>query len=286
MKSDKDNWTALPKTKKLPGWKMKLHKEDELLQVILNIVQDGICILNDQLDVLYANSAMESWYNTHNIEGRKCYEAFHGRTEPCENCMILYSIDSREPVTAIHTLENIKGKGWHRTYCVPVLDSKGEVKLIVEYIRDVTGETKSNLLLGLLEDRTQLLQDILEESKKEAKRNEQDLINKMNKAIDSVIRNLGDLLDNDTLNTVKKQLKMVIQGERLEQLQVFAEFTERELEIACYIRDGYISKEIAKKLNISKKTVDYHRMNIRKKLELDSSGSLKQFLIGNLKTIL
>ena len=199
--------------------------------------------------------------------------------------MILYSIDSREPVSEIHTLENIKGKGWHRSYCVPILDSKGEVKLIVEYIRDVTRETKSNLLLGLLEDQTQLLQDILEESKKEAKRNEQDLINNMNKAIESLTRNLSDLLDNDTLTAVEKQLKMVIQGEKLEQPPIFAEFTERELEIACYIRDGYISKEIAKKLNISKKTVDYHRMNIRKKLGLDSNSSLKQFLIDNLKTI-
>ncbi|WP_077609868.1 helix-turn-helix transcriptional regulator [Clostridium sp. Marseille-P2415] len=286
MEVDKSDWTTVPKTKRLPKWKMTIDKENELLQIILNLVQDGICILNSDLDILYANSTMEFWYNVKNMEGSKCYATYHGRTEPCGDCPVLRAMNRCEPATDIHLLENINGRGWHRTFCVPVLGSSGEISLVVEYIRDITREKKSNLSMGLMEEQTQLLQDLLEESKGESKRHEQDLINNFNKAIESVVKYLNGMLDTDTATVVQKQLELAIQGEKSEKLPLFAEFNEKELDIARYIRDGYLSKEIAIRLNLSKKTVDYYRMNIRKKLGLGAKSNLKQFLKDNLKTIL
>ena len=41
-----------------------------------------------------------------------------------------------------------------------------------------------------------------------------------------------------------------------------------------------MSKEIADRVNLSKKTVDYHRSNIRRKLELDQKDDLRQALLS------
>jgi two-component system nitrate/nitrite response regulator NarL len=57
--------------------------------------------------------------------------------------------------------------------------------------------------------------------------------------------------------------------------------SNQEKEIIKYIVEGKTSKEISDKLNISKNTVDTHRKNIHKKLELTNSGSLIKFANEN-----
>ena len=57
--------------------------------------------------------------------------------------------------------------------------------------------------------------------------------------------------------------------------------THRELQVALYIKEGYTSKEIADLLCVSKKTVDYHRKNLRHKFHLKSrDSSLQTYLMG------
>ena len=56
--------------------------------------------------------------------------------------------------------------------------------------------------------------------------------------------------------------------------------TPNELEVANMIRDGLLSKEIADQLCISIRTVETHRLNIRKKLGMCNAAThLRQFLI-------
>lgn len=57
--------------------------------------------------------------------------------------------------------------------------------------------------------------------------------------------------------------------------------SKQEIEIIKLIIDGKLSKEIADALHISKATVDTHRRNINKKLELSNSSSLIKFAHEN-----
>lgn len=52
------------------------------------------------------------------------------------------------------------------------------------------------------------------------------------------------------------------------------QLTKRELEIVNMIKDGLSSKEIAEKLFISKRTVEVHRYNIFRKLDVNNITSL------------
>ena len=54
--------------------------------------------------------------------------------------------------------------------------------------------------------------------------------------------------------------------------------SQREIEIISYIKNGHSSKEIADKLNISVKTVEVHRYNILKKLNLKNAAALVNFI--------
>ncbi len=57
--------------------------------------------------------------------------------------------------------------------------------------------------------------------------------------------------------------------------------TNREKEVLRFICSGYTSKEIAEKLNISKRTVDVHRTHIMNKLQIDNLVDLIKFSISS-----
>lgn len=57
--------------------------------------------------------------------------------------------------------------------------------------------------------------------------------------------------------------------------------SKREIDIAKLIKDGMSSKEIALHLDISLKTVEVHRYNILKKLQLKNTAALVNFINTN-----
>ena len=54
--------------------------------------------------------------------------------------------------------------------------------------------------------------------------------------------------------------------------------TVREVQIIYFLKEGHSSKEIATKLNLATKTVEVHRYNILKKLELKNVAELVDFI--------
>jgi two-component system response regulator NreC len=60
----------------------------------------------------------------------------------------------------------------------------------------------------------------------------------------------------------------------------FSLLSLREREVLQLIAEGNISRDIAKKLKISPKTVDIHRKNVKTKLNIDSIAGLTKFAIS------
>lgn len=55
--------------------------------------------------------------------------------------------------------------------------------------------------------------------------------------------------------------------------------TQKEKEVLRLIAEGHTNKEIAEKLFISVKTVEFHRLNLMKKLDIHNQASLIRFAI-------
>jgi len=70
--------------------------------------------------------------------------------------------------------------------------------------------------------------------------------------------------------------EQVINGE--DQQGGLNSLSQREIEIINFIKKGFSSKEIAENLDISVKTVEVHRYNILKKLNLKNSAALVNFI--------
>jgi DNA-binding NarL/FixJ family response regulator len=68
-------------------------------------------------------------------------------------------------------------------------------------------------------------------------------------------------------------------------LLLISTLTRTEKIILKYIAENYTSKQIADRLSVSTKTIDNHRNNISRKLQLTGSNSLIKFAVSNKKTL-
>lgn len=60
--------------------------------------------------------------------------------------------------------------------------------------------------------------------------------------------------------------------------------TQREKEVLDLIADGLANKEIAARLDLSVRTVETHRINIKRKFDLDGTAALMRFAVARKNT--
>jgi len=97
--------------------------------------------------------------------------------------------------------------------------------------------------------------------------------------LEQIIFPLLDILKSTDLDEYQRYLLEVLISDLQSSTDQFTRilnkklnFTSREIEVANLIRLGKLTKEIAVLMNISTKAVDYHRANIRKKLNINNTN--------------
>jgi DNA-binding NarL/FixJ family response regulator len=86
----------------------------------------------------------------------------------------------------------------------------------------------------------------------------------------------GDLFVSE--NVAKHMLLRMVAGESDGESTV-AGLSERELEVFQLIGQGYGTREIAEMLNLSVKTIESYRANVKQKLNLKSAPELVQYAV-------
>jgi len=74
-------------------------------------------------------------------------------------------------------------------------------------------------------------------------------------------------------------IENAINPEHKKVTSVFSELTSRDVEVLQLVAEGKKSNEIAEELNISKRTVDIHRSNLKKKLSVESVAEMTKLAI-------
>ena len=278
----KNTWTFVPQSQYIQHDSLKDSLQDNLLQTVLAVVQDGICILDRELNIIYTNPTMNSWYSHINSEqGQKCYRVFHNRESPCEECPTSRAFERNTPQTDVvrYDVEKAGGSGWQQLYCVPVFDHQNDNPvLVIEYIRDITGQRKAEMASEFITNQNMVLSDFLEQNKRETELLEQTIVANVERCIKPVISYLSNVLGESSMDMVKRQLDISMKGLTNSKSNLISLLTPRELQVAILVKDNFQSKEIADKLFISKKAIDYHRTNIRKKLNLKPEENLQSYL--------
>jgi PAS domain S-box-containing protein len=117
-----------------------LRDNEQFLADIFDSIQDGLCILDCDLNILRVNPAIEKLAHTSVLAGKKCYEVYHSRWEPCDDCPVRKTLRTGEPAHKVVTLTPPDGSTlFMEIHAFPVLNpATGQVDRVIEYVRDVT----------------------------------------------------------------------------------------------------------------------------------------------------
>jgi len=135
----------------------ELFREKEKLNAILSGLGAGVALLDRDYNVQWVNEVIAD--SVQDAVGYKCYEAYRGRTEPCDGCPMPSALASGRLEHTEMTCRNpvMKRKmfgdtghgdllarispgevGYFQIAIAPIRDEHGRIEYVVELIQDVT----------------------------------------------------------------------------------------------------------------------------------------------------
>jgi PAS domain S-box-containing protein len=145
----------------------KLREGEQFLESIFASIQDGIGIIDGDMNIIRANKTTESWYPyAAPLVGKKCYEAYHNRKERCELCPAWEALKTGKSAYNIVPKHGHEGKevGWLEIYSCPLNDTiTGKMKGVIEYVRDITERKRVEEELKQSEEKYRLLIENIKE---------------------------------------------------------------------------------------------------------------------------
>jgi len=118
----------------------RLRKNEQFLQSIFDAMQDGISVLDSELNIIMVNTWMQKLHLDDIIIGvKKCYEIFKGRHSPCPLCPAVKTFEdgnTHSKIIPFPSLEEPARSLNISTY--PLKNLEGQVDGVVEHIREIT----------------------------------------------------------------------------------------------------------------------------------------------------
>jgi len=178
-------------------------------------------------------------------------------------------------------------KEYFEIHAYPIFDNEGNIGQIIEYSLNITERVlaKEKLYLNKQElEQTNITLEVLLKKINNAQREiEGRILSNINSLIlphlEQLETSLSTSKEKSYLQIVKADLADIISKFSRKLLSKDIGLTPKEIQIADLIRRGKTSKEIAVFLNLSQRTIEFHRDNIRKKVGLTNKKiSLRSYL--------
>ncbi len=114
----------------------QLLASQKRLQAIFDGISDIISVQDRSLEIALANKKIAELRDTtpQELVGRKCYEMYFDRSEPCEGCPILKTFETRKP----EFLEMVHGGEIYQIWSYPMFGLDGEIDHVIENAKVVT----------------------------------------------------------------------------------------------------------------------------------------------------
>lgn len=252
---------------------------------ILNMMEEGIYIINKQYDIEYLNPALKKEYGP--VRGKKCYEYFLGRKEVCPSCK---SKDVFAGKNFFYEWYSFKNQKTYELISTPLKNPDGSVSKL-EMLRDITERKQSEEALKesesklqeqklALEQKNIALREITSQIEIEKRRIKDDIETNVSIVLSPILEMLkrGNATQKYA-NLIQHHLEELISSYGSKIKEESFKLTPREIEVCNLIKGGLSSKDISHILNISYQTVEGHRKNIRRKLGISNKHiNLTSFL--------
>jgi DNA-binding CsgD family transcriptional regulator len=219
-------------------------------------------------------------------EGTTCHVATHSSKRPCglsgELCPLEIIKETKAPMTAEHLHYDQDGNPRNvAVYAYPIFDAAGEISHIIEYTLDITDRKRALETLKYrekelakkaehLNETNTALKVLLKRREVDRKELEERVLYNVNELVEPYIKKLKNskLDDNQKsfLDIIESNLNNIVATFTPQLSNHYLRFTPTEIKIANLIKLGKTTKDIAGMLNLSPRTVEFHRDNIRKKI--------------------
>ncbi len=134
----------------------KARENEKFLEDVFQAIQDGISVLDKDLNILRVNGWMKKMYGFRGrLTGRKCFEAYQKRSELCPWCPTVKAMETGRPQCEVVPYPFMEGgTGWMELSAYPLVDGEGRVTGVIEHVKDITEkkkaeETRDRLLTAL-----------------------------------------------------------------------------------------------------------------------------------------
>lgn len=270
----------------------KIQEQLVFTETLLNSVPAPIYIKDKNLNLLDCNAAFATWIDKtkKQIIGKKFADFFAKSVVKKDKAMDKEILADHEPQLYNGRLLDTEKLKKDVCICKAVYKNKqGKVAGIIGTIFDIT-------------EREQALKTVQEKS---------DALNQANMSLRILIKQLSDAQEEERTSNIPNLKELVMPGkEQLEAIlssptersyidnimlnlnrvtSTFAKklsqkklgLSPKEIQVADLIRIGLSNKEAALQMNVTKSTIEFHRDNLRKKLELKhQKKNLRAFLMA------
>jgi PAS domain S-box-containing protein len=261
-----------------------LRKVYKIVETLLNGITESIYMVDMKGIIIGTNSITAiRWHKKEsNLIGRNVFEVLPKSLVKSYKAQFHKVIQSGQPVR----FEDSNMGRYYDTTIYPLGGSDNSVEQLAVFSLDVTDRKKAEVALSqqniLLVDKNVALREMIRQIGDERDLIEKRIGENVDRLLLPLIANLrakGSEVDKVYVDLLERNLKELSSSLGRELSAAELGFTPREIEIANMIKNGLTSKQIAKLLNISPRTVEIHRGKIRKKLGL-------RFRKQNLQTVL
>ncbi len=117
-----------------------LKERERFLRAVFDSIQDGICVLDPELNIIRVNKWHEAMYTCEMpLVDKKCYSAYQGRESACPWCPTLKALETGEThSTEVPYPSEVNPTGWIDLSAFPLKDADGQVTGVIEYAKDIT----------------------------------------------------------------------------------------------------------------------------------------------------
>ncbi len=287
----------------------ELQSAHQNLKDIIAFLPDATFVIDRQGTVVAWNRAIEKMtgVKAENMLGKNNYAyaaPFYGKQRP----ILIDLVEDQNPQLKAHydfevTDNNIlhaeayvasaysKKGAYLSGIAAPLFDHDGNHVGAIESIRDISEQKQAEETLRqrtrMLEETNTALKVLLRESAEAKEDLERKVLANVKELIIPYINELKGLLTDKQqeiyLQTITTNLYEITSSFTRQLSSHYIGLTPREIQIADFIRQGKSNKEIAYLLKISVSAIDFHRRNLREKLNIKGKKTnLRSFLLAHM----
>jgi two-component system sensor kinase FixL len=139
-----------------------LRESQGKLNAMLESISDQMGMIDREFNIIWANEATKLVFGD-DIAGKKCYEVYHGRSEPCDPSLCVAAKAFKDGMAHEHEIEVTYRDGRRRyrhcTANAALRDGKGKPLAILEVSRDITERKRAEDALRKQREDLQVILD-------------------------------------------------------------------------------------------------------------------------------